>query len=750
MTVDSEAGIYRDRLTGECVPAPPGDGTLVGRWVLAVEHDPVFVNSAAAAKGDFLVPEPSGYWDVLTETGQRRSGKVARVQVPDELEAESVRTIGDKLERLTRAGASWIEWLDVVPLVPGISEQVDIQPLELLTREHFGQLETVCRKPRAHLQVELERVPVSKARRIPPSAASYLASHTEDWDQPLLRSILPKRVIAEVRHDQVDIYENRVAARLVDHLGAYLNRRIRVLRRLIKVFRDKEDYSGAIAGTYQRRRRTSELWGQSIDANEGRRKAEATLRELEWLKYKVMGLLGSTLYEEVPRRAHIATTLKGTNILTNDPRYRRLAELWREWARTGAGRTQSPSELHAEAQRLCRGLDAFAMLLTVRALDTLGYEPSDEWLEMPLARGRSLPLRGHGVGIAVAWRGDGTIRIEFGQRQLTIVALSSDLGAGTDERIRESLGRIRRGFSQQECSDLLVLFLASDDDRPSTDPGLIAALHTVGNDPRTAIAGGGCLPISPWEIGSTERVARALRWFLMGSRFLSYPRTVAVSPRVRELLDIGRHSRWLRDDEAGVEFSCPPAEFEWVQLNVDQVQEEAASRAEDAETDYTKVVLDHKTAKRRDDGYYGAGTWETKRRWLKKEEEALKHKSKCETELEQLSAAASALNEANERTQALLRCPSCGKRADPVHDFEIRDRGCFRCSCKDCHATWETRLCSAGHRFGIMLPGGKFIETEDDKPGWEDRVYGCDLLAVPARLPDGRWGFICPECGMIS
>ncbi|HHH28234.1 MAG TPA: DUF2357 domain-containing protein, partial [Polyangiaceae bacterium] len=423
MTSDSPA-LFRDRLKGRRGVAPPETGTLVGRWVLEDATAEVFMNSARAAVGDFLVPEPSGHWHILTGDGRRQTGTVSRAQAPDELEAESVRTIGDKLEQLTSDSASWIEWLDVVPLVPGISEQVDLQPLELLIREHFGHLETVCRKPRAHLRVEVQRVPVSKARRIPPAAASYLAAHTEDWDRPLLRGILPKRILAEVRQDQVDIYENRVVARLLDNLSAYLSRRINVIRRLLKVFREKEDYSTSIAGTYQRERRMSELWGESIDANEGRKKAEATLRELEWLRYKVMGLLGSPLYEEVPRRAFVPTTLKSTNILTNDQHYRRVAELWREWARTGAGRTQSPAELNMETQRLSRGLDAFTMLLTIRALDTLGYEPTDAGLATPITRGAAVQVHGNGVDITLEWRRDGSIVMRFGKREFALVALT--------------------------------------------------------------------------------------------------------------------------------------------------------------------------------------------------------------------------------------------------------------------------------------------------------------------------------------
>ena len=70
---------------------------------------------------------------------------------------------------------------------------------------------------------------------MPAAAASYLAAHTEDWDRPLLRGILPKRILAEIRQDQIDIYENRVAARLLDNLGGYLNRRIQRLRRISEI-----------------------------------------------------------------------------------------------------------------------------------------------------------------------------------------------------------------------------------------------------------------------------------------------------------------------------------------------------------------------------------------------------------------------------------------------------------------------------------------------------------------------------------
>lgn len=736
--------MYRDRLTGRRVSTPPLTGTLVGRWVLDATTVEVFMNSAAAAAGEFLVPEASGHWHVLTGDGERQSGTVARAHAPEDLEAESVRTIGDRLDELAEGGATWLEWIDVVPLVPGISEQVDLLPLERLIQDqrNFGALKTICWKPRAHLHVEIERAPVSKARRVPAAAASYLAAHTEDWDRPLLRGILPKRILAEVRQDQVDIYENRVAARLLDNLGAYLNRRIQLLRRLLKVFQEKEDYSSSIGGTYQRERRMSQLWGESIDANEGRRKAEVALKELEALKYRLMGLLGSPLYDEVPRRAHVATTLKTTNVLANDQHYRRVAELWREWARTGAGRTQSPAEVHAEAQRLSRGLDAFAMLLAVRALDTLGYEPSDAALAEPIARGKTLRVQGHGLELTLSWRSDGTIGVGVGERELAIVALTANLSAGGDDRVRESLRRIRAALDERNNRDLLVLFLASDEGQASTEAELLASLHTVGNDPRHALAGVGCLPVSPWELGSTERVARALRWFLASARFLDYPLRVVVPEGARDLIDLREHARWIAslDGGATLELRTPPHDYEWEALDVESIARTAEANLQEAIAERQRLTDELRDAVRR--GKTGS--------LGRQKHDAREAVLRCERIAKASNDLAEQLRGAHARAIALLECPTCGQTADPARDFEPRDRGSFRCECRDCGTTWGTRLCGDGHRYATMLPSGDFVDADQQGPGWEDRVYGCDILALPARRSDGQWGFVCPECGRVG
>ena len=746
MTTDPNwTTVFRDRFTGSVSAAPNAAGTLIGRWVFEVEGQKVCMNSVAVSENDFLVPEPSGKWYVFKESGERLSGAAVRAQIVDELEADSVRTIGDRLEEICRRGGSWIDWLAVVPLVPGISDQVNLQSLEVRIRKEFGHIETACRKPHAHLHVKVERVPVSRARRIPIGAAAYLGAHTEDWDRRLVAGVLPKRILAETRHEQLDIYENRVVARLLDNLMSYLNRRIRVLKRLLKIFRQKEDYSGVAGGTYQRRHRITELWGESIDANEGRRKAEANLKELGQLKYRLMSLFGSALYEEVSRRAYVPTTLRSTNILTNDQHYRRIPMLWREWARIGAERPQSPRELNEQAQRLCRGMDAFSMVLVVRALGALGYEPSNAHADEPIVRGTDICLHGHGIEPVLRWRMDGTIAIKLGEHEMVIVPLAMDLRAGTDEQPVEALAQLSGAAPTGASRSRLVLYLASDDNRPAQSTDLGRSLHTVGNDPRNARSGGGCLPVSPWEIGSTERVARALRWFLTSARFRDYPLQVDVPEAAQYVLGLDAPAPWLfarteQNRRTVVEVRRPPADHEWRELDLNSLLARSRAELADAQKRHQNISEELRQAVRKG----STGLLNQQKR------DAHRQVERCESKLEALQVVESKIRDACDWSMALLVCPICGTKADPARDFMLQDRGCFRCECRGCGTKWSTRLCSSGHRYAAMLPSGDFAESDDIGPGWEDRVYGGDLLALPARGPDGRWGFVCPECGRVS
>lgn len=290
-----------DRLSG--VAGEPGDAPIVnGRYLISAAGPRArSLNSFVVTGGSYLVPDPRGHWQLLDEGGDRSAGRVPRSQMIDTLDSTSIRAVGQNVAELLLRDGTWLEATYLSPLVPGMSDRAQTQPLERLITSQIGHLEEVCRRPRTHLRVEVERTPVSRARRSPVQAASYLASHTEDWERPTLWAVIPKRILSVVRDDEYDIYENRVAARLVDNLLAYLGRRISEVSRLLGLFDEASDFSAtAGTGSHWRQARVFRLWGDTLDASDERLKADRTLRQLRALRLKVASLKDSLLYQEVP------------------------------------------------------------------------------------------------------------------------------------------------------------------------------------------------------------------------------------------------------------------------------------------------------------------------------------------------------------------------------------------------------------------------------------------------------------------
>lgn len=735
--------IFYDRLTQIEREDADRRFTILGQWLFSKNlPEGNFLNSVPVSTHDFLVPEISGGWTFLSSEGFRLEGNYPKSQLPNELESESVLTLGAHLKQLTSEENTWCDWLDVVPLVPGMSEAVEIWPLEQKIRESIGHLESVCTKPRAHLHVEVERVNIAKARRVPASAPAYLAAHTEDWDRPLLKGVLPKRVLAEVRHDQIDIYENRVAARLVDNLLFYLLRRIQVVGKLLKVFTDKENYSSKAGGTYLRQNRILKLWGNSIDSNEGRKKAERTLKELEWLKYKLMGLMDSSLYREVPKRSYVATTLRMTNILANDQHYQHVAELWTAWSKTGFARTKGPKEIYAAYQELCNGFDAFATLLIVRSLDQLGYEPVDNALGEKLSPGCTFPVGRNGISFDFSWELDGTVSLKLAKSKLRLISFASNFASCANEEQAQVIIDKCKSLAGKDGEKYILLYASSDECKASALPSEIQrSLHTVGNDPRANIPlSVGLLPVSPWEIGSVERVTRALRWYLDSERFLECPISITLDKAFNVELKSGISDGWVEVSAGKVNVTRPPMDSEWQQLGLEEQLFQARMRLKEIEMVHESVSAELREAVRS----------KAKTVTLNQRKKAAQQEKTVQEEfVGVLEKLIDDFKTARNKMESLLVCPTCGTTADSRNHFAVRGKGSFRCECPDCGSWWGTRICDCGHKFSVMLPG-QWYDTETATAGWEDVTYGSDLLAVPDKSDRGEWGFVCPKCGIVS
>ncbi len=705
---------------------------LLGRLVVR-ENAPgeLFMNSIPAHDGMFLVPESAGRWRLL-RSAERVEGTFARAQMLDPLDVASIRTVGRRLGELFDRGGTWLDVLDISPLVPGMSNRAEFQPFEQLLEECVGHLAEVCRKPRTHLRVEVERMAVSRARRFPAQAASYLAAHTEDWERPTLRSVVPKRILATVREDQFDIYENRVAVRLVDHLVVYLRRRVHEVTRLLRVFEEAAGNHGAAAvGSHWRQRRIYELWGETLDASEAKRKAERTLAQLKHLLFTISGMKDSALYREVPRRATVGTKLTMTNILSNDVNYQRVAELWLEWARLGQERAVRPRAYFEEMQDLCRSFDSFALLLTLRALDQLGFEPTN--LERPLSECEAEARHGSRV-VRLSWAiADGAIALHGeGVETLRIVPLCSSLAAIDDEQLR---GVLADADAHVVGGVTTVILYPSPSDAaaferlaPELARRLRSLAHEVSKAGQRAV---GFLPVSPWDIGSVERMARQLRWSTTAPTFLAYPPMIARP----ELPELGRAHAWLEAVADQLRIVRAPLPHDAVPVK--RLVDDAAAQLHRLEDERESISLELREVVRE-----GGATGVVNAR--KKELNA--HIAEAKKRLEALQRFERELSSAVGVVDDLLECPACNTRADARRDFKSMGQH-FSCTCSDCSTAWGTIACG---RCSMSIPVLRLHETAwttlAGEPGWVDRMLGADVLAVP-QVDGAKVGFLCPSCG---
>jgi hypothetical protein len=721
-----------DRLGGTVCEARGGALVLARYIVRTAPGRELFVNSFPVSAQTYLVPDSAGRWQLLSGDSERLEGAFPRAQALDSLDSSSIRTVGRSVADKIADGGTWIDALVISPLVPEMSKRAELQPLELLVGEYVGHLAEVCRRPRTHLRVEIERTAVSRARRFPAQAANYLAAHTEDWERPTLRAVVPKRILAVVREDQFDIYENRVAVRLVDHLVTYLGRRILEVSRLLRVFEEAGDHSSsASGGSHWRQRRIYQLWGDAIDAGEARRKAERTLRQLKHLKYVVAGLMDSVLYREVPRRAAVGTTLTMTNILTNDERYRRVADIWQAWARLGFGQAPRPRAYFEEMQDLCHSFDSYSLLIAIRALAQMGFEPTAP--ERPLSDGEA-EVRGREQSAVLSWAAaDGAITLRGSDIiSLRIVPLCSAIARLDPEQLREL---IADADADPEDSVTLVLYptpsSARDYDRlePDLSRRLYALSHDVADRGRRRV---GFMPVSPWDIGSVERLARQVRWVTMTPRFLGYPPTINPPP----VPEFGKGLSWLDRDVDSLRVIRAPLDHE--ALGIDRHATQAVEHLARLEAERESVAQRLRDAHRES---RATGELNARKKALNAEIVA------AETRLTALRSFQQELASALASVDDLLRCPTCAKRADSRRDFTGGAGHRFSCTCSDCSTTWGTVACPRCDAWvPTLLPSSPAWMSQAKVPGWIDRALGADVLAVP-HLVGTEVGFVCQVCG---
>lgn len=630
----------------------------------------------------------------------------------------------DQLDAILAMGAAipesatWLELLECDPLAPVSTADLDEHPLEGEIRANLAALRDVFRRPRTHLELRTARVPTGQARRLAPDALDWLAGHTEDWAHLTLRGVHPRRVLAEVRDVRWDLYENRVAVRLVDHLLGWLQKRINRLGAWLRRFDDLEELqkSAGIDGSWRRKERVFRLWKDTALEQNRRRQAQQRLRRLLALRRVLDGLRDMPLYSAIPRRASVPDVLRPSNVLQHDANYRKVAALWRAWARHE--RTEKlDGERYLDRQAdVARAWRRFAILLVHRALDQLGYEPLEG--DPRLVDGATIALDGCTLDL----RDAACVQLHVPDGpSLRLVPVLADL---VHARNRDD---VWEAAAARGTPDTVVLHLSTAREIPVGVPELVRLAHERAG---TRL---GLTPVSPWDIGSTERVARALRWALLAPRIRAWPPVAKAHASLPA-------SPWLRREgaECHVLRRPRPNEFDLAGMEKAAVALEERLAAVESEREEVKLL-----ASRSKDDHRARNDLNERGKRLNEQ------RQKLAADAADLRSSYDSLQRAFATLEALAVCPVCmatGRReAAPL---QPRGAGTFVCACA-CGAEWGTVACADGHRVPFLrtVAPGRLAEAVATATGadWLDRTLGQDVLAVPHLGEPGR--LVCMTCG---
>jgi hypothetical protein len=468
------------------------------------------------------------------------------------LDAEALRQILQPLQQ----EPTWSRWSQALPAIQGARDRVAVIEEEFRRINPLVPfLAQVCWRPRSALRLEEERLPVERARRIPERAVAALLAHPEDWAGRTLRSVHAARILSVVTEDEWALYENRVAVQLLHHLLRWSALRLEWLRRLDRMEREVSDFSGDTGGTHWRSNRLCSLWGALVQDDELARRSRRLREAMEQLRLRLLGLLDAPLCRRLGVPSSESLGLRSTNILTHDPVYRRLVELWRAWLTTEQQARETERERQHKQAQTRQDFGDFTLLLVLRALDSLGYQPTDD--ASPLDGPDPIELQGP-LGRSLLLRSRDEFVFAVGDASLRVVPCPGRLPPDR----AETWWHQQRARSASE--DRLLLLNGSPDlARDSTLPEAVARALCGWSWPRVLV-------VSPWSLDSIERVARVLRGW-ESERRLSQ-RFPAVERRTDEPIP----GAWFAGNSARMVLNYPPTSYELDALETWQRQALAA------------------------------------------------------------------------------------------------------------------------------------------------------------------------------
>ncbi len=235
----------------------------------------------------------------------------------------------------------------------------------------------------------------------------------------------------------------------------------------------------------------------------------------------------------------------------------------------------------------------------------------------------------------------------------------------------------------------------------------------------------GFLPVSPWEIGSVERMARALRWVILGSWLMKYPQAVGRPPKD---LDASLIDGWIdTSDSSESRMLRRPSPLHWQRIETERrTRQEAVEKIQEQMDALPPRELDEprKLSERRRQKSLLNQELDRARRRAEEMAEFCQHIETC-----------------GDFIDKMMVCPVCRTSTSVMRNF---DRGTFQNECSSCESSWGTLICSiCAEKFPFLRVKAPHRSVSKDNVGMVDEWLGSDVLAVPC----AHGAFICSACG---
>lgn len=372
------------------------------------------------------------------------------------------------------------DFFDVRPIIQSVKSKLYLNEFESLLEEKLFHLEEIFRQPHYLLQRTIEKVNVSRAKRIPAKSYQNLASHTEDWLHKSIVNFKPHRILNEELDLLYDVYENQVTVALIERCLLYLNSRIKevhditeFLKDYSKILSDRDDSRG----WYQKIERNLTLIGdvyedqnyhQNINQSSILAKTQAKLLAMQ---RRLKALQSTSLYGEINKRVVQSLMSEGdvrpTNVIANHKHYRYVRELWLELNK--GDRERSEKEMNGYEQEVIAGVRCYAKaLITYVIKNVLGYELEGDYTAWVAINDFYCPIS--------MKEKKGVVYLTIGKNEISFVTVAND-SKETDDNIK------RKG--------LYVL--------------------SLGNSKRE----GHIISVSPYDADSVERVGRIIKEYIL-------------------------------------------------------------------------------------------------------------------------------------------------------------------------------------------------------------------------------------------